>query len=175
MLLIPLLFLTPQMQPQSARDYYNELYKAGGLDRMADGEVCFDDDPTMTYFFIFVQSKHMREFMIMDGTFNKLTKAQQEQLKKDFLIIRGYNKGIAMNEEEFFDKDGSSWISEAAPAPSDKAGRLLRIRITINWETLRFKRSVEILDRNSKYLSELAHFGKCEDVSPAVPQHSGPN
>jgi len=175
LLLIPLLFLMPQMQPQTARDYYNEIYKAGGLDRMADGEVCFDDDPTMTYFFIFGQSKHMREFMMMDGTFAKLTKAQQEGLKKDFLIVRGYNKGIAMNEEEFFDMDGSSWISEAAPTPSDKAGRLLRIRITINWETLRFKRSVEILDRNSKYLSELAHFGRCEDVSPAVPQHAGPS
>jgi hypothetical protein len=71
-LLMVTLFLMPQTQPQSARDYYNEIYKAGGLDRVADGEVCFDDDPTMTYFFIFGQSKHMREFMQLDGTFAKL-------------------------------------------------------------------------------------------------------
>lgn len=28
---------------QTAHDYFQELYEAGGLDRMADGYVCFDD------------------------------------------------------------------------------------------------------------------------------------
>ena len=29
---------------QTARDYYNEIYAAGGLDRMADRYVCFNED-----------------------------------------------------------------------------------------------------------------------------------
>lgn len=38
------------MQPgkaQSARDYFNDLYKAGGLDKTADESVCFDDRPDL--------------------------------------------------------------------------------------------------------------------------------
>jgi len=167
-----MLFLLPQTQPQTVRDYYNEIYKAGGLDRMADGEVCFDDDPKLDTFFIFGQSKHMREFMLMDGTFAKLSKPMQAQLKKDFLIVRGYNKGIAFDNNEFYEKDGASWISETGPL--DKAGtKKIRVRLTINWETLRFKRSVEILDHDSKYVSEVARFGRCEDVSPTIQQHGG--
>ena len=37
------IFLTNAGFAQTARNYYDELYKAGGLDRMADGYVCFDD------------------------------------------------------------------------------------------------------------------------------------
>lgn len=172
LLVLGLLFLMPQAAPQTARDYYNEIYKAGGLDRMADGEVCFDDDPKLDTFFIFGQSKHMREFMLMDGTFSKLSKSMQAELKKDFLIVRGYNKGIAFDNNDFYEKDGSSWITETGPL--DKSGtKKLRVRLTINWETLRFKRSVEILDNNSKYLSEVARFGRCEDVKTDIPQHGG--
>jgi hypothetical protein len=36
--------------PRSAREYYNEIYAAGGLDRFADGEVCFDEDVTKENF-----------------------------------------------------------------------------------------------------------------------------
>lgn len=174
LLALGLVFLIPQTQPQTARDYYNEIYKAGGLDNFADGEVCFDKDPALDTFFIFGQSKHMREFMQSDGTFAKLPKAMQDELKKDFLIARGYNKGIAFDNEDFYDKDGASWvIKDAVPLPSDTEGRQLRIRLTVNWETLRYKRSVEILDRNSKYLSETARFGRCEDVKTDIPQHGG--
>jgi len=89
LLILALTFLGAQMQPQTARDYYNEIYRAGGLDNFADGEVCFDDDPKLDTFFIFGQSKHMRGFMQLDGSFAKLSKPMQEQLKKDFLIVRG--------------------------------------------------------------------------------------
>jgi len=37
---------------QTARDYYDELYKAGGLDHMADEYVCFDDRKDLGTFFI---------------------------------------------------------------------------------------------------------------------------
>jgi len=165
----------PQTQPQTARDYYNEIYKVGGLDNFADGEVCFDDDPKLDTFFIFGQSKHMREFMQLDGTFAKLSKPMQEQLKKDFLIVRGYNKGIAFDNNEFYDKDGASWLNEAHGFLDKAATKQIRIRLTINWETLRYKRSVELLDHDSRFLSEVARFGRCEDVSPAIHQHGAAN
>ena len=40
---------------QTARQYYDELYKAGGLDRMADKYVCFDDEDELKTFFIFAR------------------------------------------------------------------------------------------------------------------------
>jgi hypothetical protein len=39
---------------------------------MADAYVCFDDDEKLQTFFIFGESKTIREFMIADGTFDKL-------------------------------------------------------------------------------------------------------
>ena len=175
LLALGLLLLMPQSQLQTARDYYNEIYKVGGLDNFADGEVCFDDDPKLDTFFIFGQSKHMREFMQLDGTFAKLSKPMQAKLKKDFLIVRGYNKGIAFDNNDFYDKDGASWLDEATGFIDKAKTRQMRIRLTINWETLRYKRSVEILDQDSKFLSEVAHFGRCEDVSPAFRQHGAAN
>src|ERR1022692_4721575 len=86
---------------QSAREYYGELYKAGGLDRMADAYVCFDDDGQLDTFFIFAESKVLREFMIADGTFTKMKKDFQDKLKQDFLIVRGYDKGVTIGDEDF--------------------------------------------------------------------------
>jgi hypothetical protein len=65
--------------------------EAGGLDRMADGEVCFDEDVNNESFFIFGQSAHMREWMKDDGTFKKLPRDMQARLEKAFLIVRGYS------------------------------------------------------------------------------------
>ena len=81
---------------QTARDYYNEIYAAGGLDRMADRYVCFNEDLNVKTFFIFTENKHLREYMISNGTFDRLSKAEQAELKKDFLIFRGYDKGVPL-------------------------------------------------------------------------------
>ena len=94
LLALGLLLLVPQATPQKARAYYDEIYKAGGLDRMADGQVCFDEDPENENFFIVAESKDIRNFLKLDGSFSKMPKAVQEQLNKDFLIVRGYAKGI---------------------------------------------------------------------------------
>lgn len=169
-LLFVLLF--PQVTPRTAREYYAEIYKAGGLDRFAAGEVCFDEEPALDTFFIFGQSKHMREYMMMRGTFQKMPKDMQERLKKDFLIVRGYNKGIAFKAEEFYDQDGNSWISDVYDLNPKNS---MRIRLTINWQTLRYKRAVEMLDHQMHYKSEVARFGKCEDVSTEVQQTAGPD
>jgi hypothetical protein len=167
-----ILFLMPQTPLRTAREYYDELYKAGGLDRFADGEACFDEDITNQNFFIFGQSKHMREFMKADGTFEKLPKKMQVQLEKDFLIVRGYAKGIPFKDEEYYDKDGSTWVS---PVYDIDPKNSMRIRLTINWQTLRYKRAVEMLDHDLHYKSEVAKFGKCEDVQPDIQQAADPN
>jgi hypothetical protein len=100
-----MLFLLPQTQPQTVRDYYNEIYKAGGLDRMADGEVCFDDDPKLDTFFIFGQSKHMREFMLMDGTFAKLSKPMQAAkiAPPTFLIFTNQKEPLHFSYQRFLE------------------------------------------------------------------------
>jgi hypothetical protein len=172
LLIFVLALFALQTAPLTARDYYNELYKAGGLDRFADGEVCFDEDTTSENFFIFGQSAHMREFMKADGTFEKLSKKMQVQLNKDFLIVRGYRKGIPFKEEEYYDKDGSTWLS---PVYDLDPKNSMRIRLTINWQTLRYKRAVEMLDHDLNYKKEVAKFGKCEDVPSGIRQTAGPD
>jgi hypothetical protein len=61
-----LLFLTGPMPAQgqtlTARDYYNELHDAKGLDGFADQYVCFDNDPNKDSFFIFAHSCPRQEF-----------------------------------------------------------------------------------------------------------------
>lgn len=139
---------------------------------MADGEVCFDEDASSENFFIFGQSKHIREFMKADGAFEKLTKKMQTQLNKDFLILRAYAKGIPFKDEEYFDKDGSTWLS---PVYDVDPKNSMRIRLTINWQTLRYKRAIEMLDHDLHYKSELAKFGKCEETPPGIRQTAGPD
>jgi hypothetical protein len=171
LVLLCLLFLVQQNMPHTAREYYDEIYKAGGLDRMADGYVCFADDAANENFFIFGESTVIRDVMIADGTFTKLPKNMQAKLKQDWLIVRGYAKGIAFDSEQYFDKDGGSWIDE--PRRLD-AHSIIRVRLTINWQTLRYKRAVEMLTPAMKYQSEVAQFGRCEPVSPNIRQTAGP-
>jgi hypothetical protein len=118
---------------QSARQYYDELYKAGGLDRMADAYVCFDDDGKLDTFFIFAESKLLREVMIADGTFTKLKKGYQEKLKQDFLIVRGYDKGVTIGEEDFYEKEGGSWVDETFVL-SKQPRTLARMRLNLTCE-----------------------------------------
>lgn len=158
---------------QSARQYYGELYKAGGLDRMADAFVCFDDDAKLETFFIFGESKTIREFMTADGTFAQSSKDFQQKLKQDFLIVRGYDKGVAIGEEDYYQKDGSSWVSEKFVL-SKQPKTFGRIRLSLTWETLRYKRSVEILNPDMSLKSQVARYGKCEEVSAAVRQRGNP-
>lgn len=151
---------------QSARDYYNELYAAGGLDRLADRYVCFFEDPQLKTFFLFAESKELRDYMTANGTFAKLPKEHQTELKKDFLLVRGYNKGVAFASQDFYRPDNNAWISDTFPVGKKTA----RLRFTIVWETLRFSRSVEILNAKGTVQTEAPAFGKCEFVAPGVRQ-----
>ena len=165
--IVAALFLTTIGFAQTARNYYDEIYKAGGLDRMADEKVCFADEQNNQNFFIFAQSTHMKELLIAEGVFAKLPKAAQQQLNGNFLLVRGYTKGVPMSEEEFYDNDNDSWVlKDVQLSPTTKA----RIRLNISWSTLRYKRTVEVLSPGSKMRSEVAQFGRCEVISPDVRQ-----
>lgn len=158
--MIAVLLLTSTGAAQSARSYFGELYKAGGLDRTADEYVCFDDDPSIQAFFVFTTSKTLREFFIAKGEFAKLPKAQRNELNKGFLVLRGYHKGVPQPHEETFSPDGNSWIEKGV---IEKVP--ITIRFTINWETMRYKRSIEETLRSAS-----AGYDRCERTPTDVRQ-----
>ena len=153
-------------EAQTARDYFNELYNAGGLDRMADEYVCFDDSPELQTFFIYADSEVMKEFLTQNGEYTKLSKNQQADLNKGFLVVRGYDKGVAVGDETIYSKDGSSWVTDKFYVNKT----LMRMRFSITPETLRYKRTIEALNANSKLQSEVARYGRCEPVPDTVRQ-----
>lgn len=163
--MIAVLLLTSTGAAQNARSYFEELYKAGGLDRTADEYVCFDDDPSIQAFFIFTTSKTLREFFIRKGEFAKLPKSQRDELNRGFLVLREYDKGVPEPHEETLSPEGSSWVEKVV---IDKAP--IRIRFAISWETMRYKRSLEIWNSNSTLRSESARYGHCEGTPTEVRQ-----
>jgi hypothetical protein len=153
---------------QGARSYYNELYKAGGLDRMADGHVCFDDNAALETFFIFGQSKDLKEYLEETKDFEKASPRLKAQLNRGFLNLRGYDRGVVIGPEDFYYKDDDSWMTE--PFSVGKGTRA-RMRLTISWQTLRYKRSIEILNPDSTVKgTAISTYGKCESVPYTVDQ-----
>jgi hypothetical protein len=161
------LFLTGTAFSQTARNYYDELYQAGGLDRMADGYACFDDDPALATFFIFGESDTLKQFLQSVGGYDKLSAKEKASLTKGFLTVRGYDKGVPLSAEDTYIKDGDSWITEVAYINKQTP---LRMRLQISWQTLRYKRSVEFLNADKTLKSEIPRYGRCELVSPTVQQ-----
>jgi len=165
-----LLFLLLPLQAQNrttltARDYYKELYAVGALDHIAGDHACFQDDPNIDSFFVLRESKNLRDSMLASDTFSKLPKETQGLMKKEFLMVRGYAKGIPWRGEEFLEKDEESWISDQHMLDERTP---IRIRFSINWQTLRYKYAVEVLNMDSTYHSEVASFGRCEEVPAEV-------
>lgn len=90
------LFLTETIFSQTARTYFDEIYKAGGLDRVADGYVCFDDDSALSTFFIFGKSDTIKQFLESVGGYgmpNSQRKRRRSSLK-DFLQFAVMTKGF---------------------------------------------------------------------------------
>jgi hypothetical protein len=108
---------------RSISRFENEIYlvsmkshaTAGGLDRTADRYVCFYEKAELKTFFLFAENKYLREYMIANGTFETLSKEQQEEMKKDFLIFRGFDQGVPAASEDYLYVDGTSWRSKTAP------------------------------------------------------------
>jgi hypothetical protein len=122
-------------------------------------------------FFIFGKSETLKQFLISTGEFKKMTKAQQADLNRGFLNTRGYDKGVPHSSEETYQTDGTSWASESGII----SGTKMRVRLSIEWTTLRYKRSVEFLNPNGTLKSDpLSRYGRCEEVSPDVRQKGNP-
>jgi hypothetical protein len=153
-----------QTATMSARDYYNELHKTGGLDIAGDC-VCFYKDESNPNFFIFILSKDIRERMKAGGSLSKLTNAQHDAMKKDSLIERGYAKGIPFPDRHIMSKDGDSWVRDDRKPGED--GNLLREKLTVDWQTLRFKQSIKTYRADSTLIGEVRSFGKCEVILPS--------
>jgi hypothetical protein len=167
-----LLFLplhAKNQEPLTARDYFNELVASGGIDRMTKSHACFQDDAKAENFFLIGESKSFRDNTLANGTFSKLPKPTQELMSKDFLMVRGYLKGIPWKGEEFLDKDQDSWISDQRMLDENTP---IRIRFNMNWQTLRYKYTVEVLNMDSTYRSEVASSGQCEELPAEVQQHT---
>jgi hypothetical protein len=146
----------------TARDYYDELYRAGALDNFADQFVCFRDDSAPT-FFLLAKSDALKQFLGDNGALQKLPLREQKDLEKGFLIRRTYRKGIA-NVTEYFEprEHDDSYVEEL----NTKMPMIMRLRV--NWQTLRYILDVE---QKSTGRSLAEDSGKCEEVSPTVPQH----
>ena len=169
--LLALLFLTPQTTPRTAREYYNEIYAAGGLDRFAARYACFDEDTTLNTFFIYNESSRIRELLVAHDTFSKMPKDMRARLKKDWIVARGYDKGVPTGEQEYYEKDGPGWgwVSDKFKVNNECC---LRVRLIVDPETLRYNRSVEILNHNRTMKNDVARYGKCEPVKPDITQTS---
>jgi len=162
------IMLSNVVRAQTAQDYFHELYKAGGLDRMADQYVCFDDSPELQTFFIYAESRLLKDYLIATGEFAKLPKSQQQTLNKEFLIVRTYYKGVPHPDELFYSRDGNTWATDPFTVHAEKGK--MRLRLNITPETQRFQRKVEVLNSEMKVTYETSGYGRCEAISPEVVQ-----
>jgi|SRR5579864_2382396 len=168
LLLLPL--HAKNQDPLTARDYFNELIASGGIDHMTKSHACFQDDPKADSFFLIGESRYLRETSLANGTFNKLPKDTQDLINKDFLMVRGYPKGVAWRGEEFLEKDEDSWVSDQRMLNDSTP---IRIRFNVNWQTLRYKYTVEVFNMDSTYRSEVASSGQCEELPTEIQSHPG--
>jgi hypothetical protein len=107
--------------------------------------------------------------MIADGSFAKAPKDFQAKLNKDFLIFRGYDKGVALSPEEPYHPDNGSWVSELFMVEKDTPARM---RFSMTSETLRYKRSIETSKGNNGiFLTLISTYGRCELIPHTVKQH----
>jgi hypothetical protein len=168
------LFLLPvqakNQDPLTARDYYNELVVSGGIDHITKSHACFQDDPKADGFFLIGESKYLRDYSLANGTFNKLPKETQDLINKDFLMVRGYPKGVPWRGEEFLEREQDSWVSDQRMLNDTTP---IRIRFNVNWQTLRYKYTVEVFNLDSTYRTEVASSGQCEELPAEVPTQSG--
>jgi hypothetical protein len=47
----------------------------------------------------------------------------------------------------------------------------MRMRLSIAWETLRYKRTVEVLKQGMTFDGEVARYGRCEEIPTDVQQN----
>jgi hypothetical protein len=76
------------------------------------------------------------------------------------MIMLGYKKGVQVGEPYFLDREDASGTSWSMPIGKEELK--LRIHFTINWQTLRYRWSVEH-QKDGAWSIAADTFGKCQD------------
>jgi hypothetical protein len=153
---------------QSSRQYYDELYKAGGLDRLATQYACFPDEEKGV-FKIFSTSEYIRDGMKMTGYYRKLTPAERRDLAKGFLYARTYDHGTA-NKPEYYEKEADDSYVLKGDLKS-WPGFSLRVTYRLNWATLRYHQILETFKKGSPTPTQRREsYGRCEVIDATIKQ-----
>lgn len=126
--------------------------------------MCFAEDQSNPNFFTFLRSDQL---IVQPRDLAKMSPAVRAQFEKGFLLVRGYAKGVALGGEDAYLKERDSWTGE-----KEKIGRsgFVQVKLTINWNTLRYRKSVNQFGPDGVYRDEVSQYGKCEHVPRDVPQ-----
>lgn len=151
----------------TARDYYNELYKSGGLDNFADEYVCFRDDQEPVFFLV-SDSETLKTFLVSVGSYDKLTAKEKARLNEGLAFFVQYHNGLS-NGMEYFDREARGQYAEklVIPQQGQPSFHVTKV-LRINWDTLRYELDVQ---RTGYPQTLYADTGKCEQVNSAVHQH----
>jgi hypothetical protein len=184
LMLLLIALLSPPQKILTARDYYNELYNAGRLDRLADLYACFFDDPKDEAFFIFAEGIPMRNHLKKIGQFNVLPEDEQDLLDNDYLVSRYYFRGVS-KDRVLMTKKGAIWVGDW------DQHHTRRPNFFIDQRTLHFNRSEEVVISNPASNASnqpqgqvtdlpipnehIGNFGKCEKVATRIQQHGPEN
>ena len=154
------ILLTGMASAQTARDYYTELNRTNGLEGLSNEYVCFKDDVTDDIFFTISKGNDVKRGLLLLNADEKKMKTSDINKFANTLVVTNYTKGVA-GDLDVMDKDtertGVSTETFVDRGTVNKTA--MALRFTINWKTLRFKRSVTVAGKVGDY----AVYGKCED------------
>lgn len=145
---------------QTARDYYNELNRTNGLEGLSNEYVCFKDDAADDIFFTISKGNDIkRDLLLLNADTRKMKTADINKFANT-LVVTNYTKGVA-GDLDVMDKDTDrTGVSTETFVERGTLNNVdMALRFTINWKTLRFKRSVTVAGKVRDY----AVYGKCED------------
>lgn len=156
------ILLTSVASAQTARDYYNELNRTNALEGLSNEYVCFKDDATDDIFFTISKGNDVKQGLLLLNADQKKMKTSDINKFANTLVVTNYTKGVAGDldlMEKDTDRTGVSTETFVDRGTVNKT--TMALRFTINWKTLRFKRSVTVAGKVGDY----AVYGKCEDRS----------
>lgn len=145
---------------QTARDYFNELNRINGLEGLSNEYVCFKDDATDDIFFTISKGNDIKRDLLLLNADIKKMKTSDINKFANTLVVTNYTKGVA-GDLDVMDKDTdrAGVSTETFVDRGTVNGMAMALRFTINWKTLRFKRSVTVAGK----VGDNAVYGKCED------------
>ncbi len=152
--------LTGLVLAQTARDYYNELNRTNGLEGLSNEYVCFKDDATDDIFFTISKGNDIKQSLLLMNADAKKMKTSDINKFANTLVVTNYTKGVASDLDVMDKETNHSGVStETFVDRGTVNGTAMALHFTINWKTLRFRRSVTVAGKVGDY----AVYGKCED------------